>query len=190
MQFRHSGLDHGKAADRLMNQPGAGMFYIRSANEADLEAIRVLLVETWRETYTPFHGPQKIEAMIETWLSPQALEQRLRRPKSEFLVADDGRQIAGMAFAAMAKNTPNVANLHQLYVHPLWQRQGIGTDLFAEIETCFPDASTMHLEVTAENDRAIAFYETLGFQPIGRIDNVGPPGAAIPAILMEKQLDF
>lgn len=166
------------------------MFFVRSASEADLPKVQALLAETWRQTYTPFHGPEKVEAMIAAWHSMQALKERLNRPHSEFLVADDGRQLAGMAYAAMSRRKNKVANLYQLYVHPIWQRQGIGTDLFAEIETCFPDAERMQLEVTAENDRAITFYQILGFAEIERVENVGPPGANMPAILMEKKLEF
>lgn len=166
------------------------MFFIRSASERDLDNVQALLADTWRDTYTPFHGDQVVEAMIAHWHSPGSLKQRLSRPDSEFLVADDGRQLAGMAFAAMSRKTPKLANLHQLYVHPLWQGQGIGTDLFAELETCFPDADRMQLEVTAENERAIEFYTKVGFTEVGRIDNVGPPGATLPAILMEKKLAF
>lgn len=166
------------------------MFFIRSAHESDLDKVKKLLADTWRDTYTPFHGDHKVEAMIAAWHSMKALKERLDRPHSEFLVADDGRQIAGMAYAAMSRKNPKTANLYQLYVHPLWQRQGIGTDLFAEIETCFPDAEKIQLEVTAENDRAIAFYEGLGFVRIGDADNIGPPGADMPGIVMEKKLEF
>lgn len=166
------------------------MFFIRSAGERDLDKVQALLADTWRDTYTPFHGDHVVEAMIAQWHSPASLKQRLSRPDSEFLVADDGRQLAGMAYAAMSRKTPKLANLHQLYVHPLWQGQGIGTDLFAEVETCFPDADRMQLEVTAENERAIAFYTKVGFREVGRIENVGPPGAAMPAVLMEKTLSF
>ena len=166
------------------------MFFIRSAGEADLKKVQTLLAETWRDTYTPFHGDHKIEAMIAAWHSVAALKERLNRPNSEFLVADDGKQLAGMAYAAMSRNNPKRVNLHQLYVHPLWQSQGIGTELFAEVETCFPDAERMQVEVTVENDRAISLYRKLGFVEIGRSENVGLPGAGMAALIMEKKLAF
>jgi ribosomal protein S18 acetylase RimI-like enzyme len=166
------------------------MFFIRSAIEADLTKLNVLLTDTWQTTYTPFYGPQKVDAMIAAWHSLPALKDRLHRPNAEFLVADDGQQLAGMAYAAMSRNSPRVANLNQLYVHPHWQSQGIGTDLFSEVETCFPDAEIMRLQVTAENDRAIGFYHKVGFVEIGKVDNVGHPGSGIPALVMEKKLAF
>ena len=164
------------------------MFFIRSASDGDLDKIQALLAETWHATYTPFYGPAKIDAMISAWHGLPALRERLRRQNSEFLVADSGEHIGGMAFAAMSLRQKNVANLNHLYVHPLWQRQGIGSDLFAEIETCFPEADTLRLQVTAENDRAIAFYEAHGCVETGRTENAGLPGTGIPALIMEKAL--
>ncbi len=166
------------------------MFFIRTALDTDLEKIGELIEETWRQTYAPFHGAAKVDAMIAVWHSPAALKQRLSRPDAEFLVADNGQYLGGIAYAAMSRRDPKVANLNQLYVHPLWQRQGIGSDLFAEIETCFPDAERLRLEVTAENERAIAFYEAHGMVEVGRTKNAGTPNSNIPALIMEKRLEI
>lgn len=164
------------------------MFFVRSAGESDLKKVQTLLAETWRATYTAFYGPEKVEALIAEWHSPEALKKRLKAPRSEFLVADDGRAIAGMAYAAMAGAPEKTAILHQLYVHPDYQRQGIGQDLFAEIETCFPDANIMRLEVEPANEAAIAFYERHGFLKAGEVSDCGGGKSGIPALVMEKLL--
>jgi len=164
------------------------MFFVRSASERDLEKVQTLLVETWRATYVPFYGAEKVEALIAEWHSLEALKKRLNLPKSEFLVADDGKVLAGVAYASMAEKPAKTATLHQLYVHPDFQRQGIGGDLFAEIETCFPDADTMRLEVEPKNAPAIAFYERHGFAKVGEVSNCGGGQSGIPAVLMQKPL--
>jgi len=164
------------------------MFFIRSASEQDLKKVQTLLAETWRATYVPFYGAEKVEALIAEWHSMEALKKRLKMPKSEFLVADDGKVIGGMAYASMAEKPAKTATLHQLYVHPDFQRQGIGHDLFAEIETCFPDADTMRLEVEPKNASAIAFYERHGFVTVGEVANCGGGNSGLPALLMEKPL--
>jgi ribosomal protein S18 acetylase RimI-like enzyme len=164
------------------------MFFVRSASERDLPKVQTLLAETWRAAYLPFYGAEKVEALISEWHSLEALKKRLKMPKSEFLVADDGKALAGMAYAAMDGKLPKTAILHQLYVHPGFQRQGIGRDLFAEIETCFPDADTMRLEVEPKNEAAIAFYERHGFVRAGEVANCGGGQSGIPALLMEKRL--
>lgn len=165
------------------------MFFVRSASERDLPKVQTLLAETWRATYVPFYGAEKVEALIAEWHSLEALKKRLKTPRSEFLVADDGKVIAGMAYASMAEKPAKTATLHQLYVHPDFQRQGIGRDLFAEIETCFPDADTLRLEVEPKNVSAIAFYERHGFAKVGEVSNCGGGQSGIPALLMEKPLE-
>ena len=164
------------------------MFFVRSASERDLPKVQTLLAETWRAAYLPFYGAEKVEALISEWHSLEALKKRLKMPKSEFLVADDGKALAGMAYAAMDGKLPKTAILHQLYVHPDCQRQGIGRDLFAEVETCFPDAEILRLEVEPKNAAAIAFYEAHDFVEVDRTKNCGGPGSGIEALIMEKPL--
>ncbi|MCO6186440.1 GNAT family N-acetyltransferase [Rhizobium sp. L1K21] len=165
------------------------MFFIRSAHEDDLKKVQTLLAETWRATYIPIYGEAKVEEMIAEWHSLPSLKQRLARPHSEFLVADDGRQIGGMAYAAMVEKPAKTVMLHQLYVHPNHQRQGVGRDLFAEVETCFPDADFIRLEVEPDNQAAIAFYRAQGFEEIDKTANCGGDNSGIPALILQKPLN-
>lgn len=159
------------------------MFFVRSADTADLAAVRALLIETWHATYDALYGVERVDEITQSLHSLAALKANLERPVSEFIVADDGRRIAGMAYAAIT--APNTATLFQLYVLPGDQRQGIGRDLLAEIETCFDGASLMRLEVEAANDGAIAFYKRHGFIEAGEASS----GDAVPAVIaMEKAL--
>jgi ribosomal protein S18 acetylase RimI-like enzyme len=153
---------------------------------SDLPAVRDLLAETWHATYDGIYGAERVSEITSSWHSPDALKSRLGRPQSEFLVADDGRMLGGMAYAA--RSDKDVVVLHQLYVRPGLQRQGIGRDLFAEIETCFDGAKRMRLEVEPANEAAVAFYRAHGFDEVGRTEHCGAEGSGIPAIVMEKQL--
>ena len=122
------------------------MFFVRTASERDLAKVSALLAETWHATYDALYGAEKVSELTAKWHSVATLKARLERRDAEFVVADDGSALAGMGYAAMAKDRPKAAMLHQLYVLPRFQAQGIGRDMFAELETCFPDASTMRLE--------------------------------------------
>lgn len=163
------------------------MFFVRSASPRDVSAIRDVLAETWRATYAPFYGAAKVEEIIADWHSEAAIKAHMDRPNGEFLVADDGKQIGGVAFASHAAGT-HVVSLHQLYVRPECQGLGIGRDLFAEIETCFPGAQTLSLEVDPGNEPAIAFYQSHGMQETGSTDNCGKDQSGIPAVIMSKPL--
>ena len=164
------------------------MFFVRSASERDLAKVSVLLGETWHATYDALYGADKVAELTEKWHSVPALKARLARRDAEFVVADNGRELGGMGYAAMSESLKKGVVLHQLYVLPKFHRQGIGRDMFAELETCFPDADFMQLEVEPQNRAAISFYEAHGFVKIGETANCGGSQSGIPAIIMEKPL--
>ncbi|MDO9415877.1 GNAT family N-acetyltransferase [Pararhizobium sp.] len=163
------------------------MFFVRTASERDLAKISALLSETWHATYDTIYGVEKVNELTGLWHSVPALKARLATKGGEFVVADNGEDLAGMGFASMSPALARTAILHQLYVLPKYQRQGIGRDLFAELETCFPDASQMRLEVEPKNLSAIAFYEQHGFVRVGETSDCGGQ-SGIPAFVFEKPL--
>ncbi|WP_027666011.1 GNAT family N-acetyltransferase [Rhizobium leguminosarum] len=164
------------------------MYFVRTAGERDLEKVRALLAESFHAAYDGLHGRAKVDELVAHLFSPAALKARLVRKDAEFLVADDGRNIGGMGYAAMSQELTKTVMLHLLYVSPALQRQGIGRDIFAELETCFPDAEIMRLEVEPQNAAAIAFYRTHGFTEVGRNENSGAGQSGIPALVLEKRL--
>lgn len=159
--------------------------FVRTAGEPDLERIRALLVETWHATYDPIYGPERVAGIVADWHSLVALKARLSKPRSEFLVADDGATLAGMAFA---EQFDRIVLLRQLYVLPAFQRQGVGKMLLDEVTGCFPEADTMRLEVEEANVRALAFYERQGFARVGHTPNCGAEGSGIPALIYERPI--
>jgi ribosomal protein S18 acetylase RimI-like enzyme len=165
------------------------MFFIRSASQADLAKVSALLGRSWHATYDALYGAEKVSEITASWHSVESLKRRLAQPNAEFVVADDGKVIGGMAYAAMDKDEKDVVVLHQLYVEPDLMGQGIGRDLFAEVETCFPAAKRMRLEVEPKNERAMRFYSGLGFAEIGWTKNCGGQ-SDLPAVIMEKVLSF
>lgn len=139
--------------------------FVRTAGERDLVAVRTLLVETWHATYDAIYGAAKVTEITDEWHSIASLRSRLTRPNSEFLVADDGKRIGGMAFAAATADA-KIILLNQLYVHPDCQRRGIGQALLDEVEASFPEARTLRVEVEEANGGAIASYRSKGFFPV------------------------
>ncbi|WP_457586292.1 N-acetyltransferase family protein [Ensifer canadensis] len=164
------------------------MYFVRTASERDLEKVRALLVETWHATYDTFYGVEKVNELTGRWHSLPALKARLERKNAEFLVADDGRGIGGMGYASMSDTLKKTVMLHQLYVLPKLQGQGIGRDIFAELETCFPDAERMRVEVEPQNLHALAFYRAHGFAEVGQTSNCGDDQSGLAALILEKRL--
>ena len=161
--------------------------FVRSAGEGDLAAVRDLLVETWHATYDTIYGAERVTQITNSWHSLGSLKSRLTRPRSEFLVADSGKELGGMAFAVAGEDGKTLM-LHQLYVRPAHQGHGVGGMLLDEVLNSFPEAETARLEVEEANARAIAFYEAYGFTHAGRTENVGNTKSGIPALVMERPL--
>lgn len=159
--------------------------FVRTASASDLEEVRRLLVETWHATYDPIYGPERVSAITDEWHSVEALRARLDMTDSEFILADDGEAIAGMAFARAVEGE-SVVMLHQLYVRPGYQGRGVGGRLLEEVQDSFPEARTIRLEVEEANRRAVSFYEGCGFTMAGRTANCGCADSGIPAVIMEK----
>lgn len=129
--------------------------FVRTASDRDVEAIRALLVE--------IDGERS---------SIASLTQCVARPRSEFLVADDGKTLGGVAYAE-ADETGEMVTLRQLYVLPAMQGGGIGGMLLDEVIESFPEAKRFMLEVEQANVRAIQLYAAHGFVEAGIIDEDG-----------------
>ncbi len=140
--------------------------YLRTAGNRDLETVRALLVETLHASYDALYGAARVTEITNEQHSIAALGERLTRPRSEFVLADDGREIAGMAFAS-ADESGAAVTLHQLCVRPDQQGRGVGGLLLDEIIASFPEAAVVRLEVEAGNGRAVAFFVAQGFETVG-----------------------
>ena len=161
--------------------------FVRTAGERDLAAVRALLVETWHAAYDGIYGVDRVTEITNDWHSLAALKAQLEKPYSEFLVADDGSEIGGMAFATSGADGKAVS-LHQLYVRPGCQGRGIGGMLLDEIIDSFHDAELIRLEVEAANAKAIKFYASQGFLQMGQTANCGQEKSGIPALVFERSL--
>ena len=113
-----------------------------------------------------------------------SLKARLAKPYSEFIVAQAPEGLAGMAYAS--QSDPGFVMLHQLYILPEAQGQGLGAEMLGEIEAAFPDAKAIRLEVEAANDKAVRFYAREGFETVSRTENCGDGQSGIAALIMQK----
>ena len=137
--------------------------FVRTASERDLAGISALLAETWHATYDEIYGTDGVNAISERWHSIAWLRQMLLRVRSEFIVADSGEHLAGVAYAVINETDPGVVELHELDVRPGMQGRGVGGMLLQEVEGSFFECRLMRLEVEEKNDRAMGFYKANGF---------------------------
>jgi ribosomal-protein-alanine N-acetyltransferase len=127
------------------------MIEIRPCNPADFAAVQDILLQS-PEAASWFHV---------------ALGEALASASTLFLVAVHQRQISGFIIGRRAADEAEILNLA---VRPDARRLGLGAGLVR----AFLDTSTrrgaakVFLEVRESNSTAVAFYQSLGFQQIGR----------------------
>lgn len=134
---------------------------IRPATDADLDAVRALLRETWHQVYDPILGSGAVDEVCARWHAPALLAAQLGEPRSSFLVALDGDRVAAHGFAFLRE--PATLVVSRLYVRPGHQRQGIGPRLLAALVARHPEATVLRLFVAAENSGGVAFWRREGF---------------------------
>lgn len=170
----------------MSDEPASKPVFIRTASKRDLPAIRDLLVETWHDTFDGILGRDVVDRCAQEWGSDATLTAKMNTPRSEFILADSGDSLSGIAYAT---SEGKIVTLHQLYVRPQAQGQGVGTGLMQELFYCFDDAEEIRLNVHPENIEAIGFYTSGGFVEIGEMNWSGPDGLTVPHKVLARKLD-
>lgn len=147
---------------------------IRTARSEDYEAVNTI-IRVGQEEHSEalpdrFARLERVVAM--GWYRSFA-DQR----NKVILVADLDELVVGVAMLEMKKSPAyealvprNYAYLNELAVTPDFQRRGIGTKLYAASATWAREreASSLELNVWEFNERAIAFYTSLGMLTLNR----------------------
>jgi ribosomal protein S18 acetylase RimI-like enzyme len=153
-------LNHSEHALRLSDTPTDGSrdpaLSLRPASPADLPFISRLLEEGFG------------------WPAPGDLAGRLDSPRERTLVIE----LRGAAVGTLRLTRDgNEAGIYGFVVDPSWQGRGIGRDaLRRACEQLRADgACRIGLEVAVENDRALALYTSVGFEPVATEDYFALP---------------
>jgi ribosomal-protein-alanine N-acetyltransferase len=106
-------------------------------------------------------------------------------PTVLYVVAEVGDVVAGHAVASAAGED---AELQRIGVAPAYRRTGVASALLAEVEgrVAADGATRLLLEVRENNTTAAAFYESRGFEEVGRRRAYYRDGAA--AVVLGKNV--
>ena len=102
--------------------------------------------------------------------SESSVASELKNPLSLWLVALDDATVAGYVGS---QSVLDEADMMNVAVHPDYRRKGIARQLVTELVAALAKKGvhSLALEVRASNAPAIALYEQLGFQQVGRRPN-------------------
>lgn len=159
---------------------------MREARDEDLPEIRDLLVATWHATYDAHYGAERVTEITGRWHSVPMLRRQLGAEGSSFPVAIGEGRIVATGYGCL--NDEGELYISRIYVDVGHQGRGIGRALLDYFYARFPDATSVRLEVEAENRAAIGFYEHLGFEGFDAAGGCGPEGDGFAHKVMTRPL--
>jgi ribosomal protein S18 acetylase RimI-like enzyme len=143
----------------------------------DAAALATLGADTFREAFGHLYPPEDLAAFLAETHTPAAWLSLLRDPALRTWVAEVDARLVGYALAGPSKLphpevTANAGELMRLYVANSQQGRGLGRRLLDEslawLETSGRDA--LWIGVYSENHRAIAIYQSRGFERAGEYE--------------------
>jgi ribosomal protein S18 acetylase RimI-like enzyme len=147
--------------------------HIRPGQANDTNAIAVLANQVWLHTYATTGITTDIANYVLAELTPRKYQEILQDPTSQLLVAEHGHNLVGFAVVKLGTPCPSgahtTAELQTLYVQAHFLGSGIGKSLLraAEAWARARSGTALWLMVNAQNARAIAFYQHLGYTNVG-----------------------
>jgi len=152
---------------------------LRFAQPADIDALAVLHVAIWRETYRDL-APAEAFSALDVPRRKAFWEDKFAHPAKAqcVLLAEVDGVLAGFCLASASSNPTfgEMADIKFLYVSGTFKRQGIGKRLLAEAAQYLAAKGyrSAGLGVVEGNEPAIRFYTALGGLETGRYTDAGP----------------
>ena len=152
---------------------------IRKINIDDLETLRNLSIQTFKETFEEVNTEEDMQKYLDENLSIEKLKTELENVNSEFYFAENNGEILGylklnFKDAQTEKVEENHFEIERIYVLKAFLGQKIGQILFDKAIEIGREKNLEYvwLGVWEENHRAIKFYEKNGFEIFGKHDFV------------------
>lgn len=144
---------------------------VREATEADLDRIREIAEAAWARAHEPIVGADAVAAFLEEHYDRASFEPYLGADRALLAVAEDADgEVVGFISMSPDDDSPGRFNLGRIYVDPDRWGEGVGGCLLAHGESAVAErgGERVQLGVMAENDRAVGFYESAGYERVER----------------------
>ena len=138
-----------------------------------MPAIGAMQTASLPDTYGPFLGT----ATVDEFVAGGSVERYFEEHWPEATVATVEGEIVGVVVLLGAL-------VDLAWVDPAFRSRGIGSALMADAERQ-ADGGELRLEVWTVNERAVAFYERVGFRAADEFDD---PATGLPKLVMRKSL--
>jgi ribosomal protein S18 acetylase RimI-like enzyme len=168
------GAISGYSAERREGGTDVMGVMIRACSEEDLDTLREIALETFRETFATMSAAEAMNRYVGRAFARRKLLAELRTRGSTFFFLQADGALAGylktnVCAAQSDAVDPDALEIERIYVRKPYQGNGFGRRLmeFALEQAARQGRASVWLGVWEKNVKAIAFYERLGFSKCG-----------------------
>lgn len=165
------------------------MIEIIQAGSTHFSTIRNIALQTWPPTFGDILTGEQIDYMLEMMYSIPALQEQVNQKGHTFILAREADTFLGFASYEPNYQGQPKTKIHKIYVLPTAHGKGLGKVLMDHIRefALSHQNPTLTLNVNRYN-RAVQFYERIGFQVVGQEDISIGNGYLMEDFIMEKSL--
>lgn len=137
---------------------------VRPATEDDVGDMQHVAERTWYDAHAPIIGEETTAEFLDEYYDADSLRAVLDRSGWITVVADEGRAV-GFISGGPDEDDTDLFYLNRVYVLPERYGEGIGGRLLERFEhrVSERDGDRIRLRVMAENDQAVGFYDSAGY---------------------------
>jgi len=137
----------------------------------DIPHIQQVAASTWPNTFRDILTPEQIAYMMDWMYATDALQRQITEQGHRFLLALQDTVPVGFASYELDYTDTHTTKIHKLYVCPDVQGRGVGRVLVNEVRRAAQGERQRAITLNVNRyNRAIQFYERLGFRQIATED--------------------
>jgi GNAT superfamily N-acetyltransferase len=135
---------------------------IRPLRPDEADRLAALARAIWLHHYPAIIGPEQIDYMLAQRYTPTLIRNQLANPDHGWWVAEQDEILIGFAHTVLLNGQ---CKLDKLYIHPDYQRHGLGAALLAQAREWALKAgkTRLTLQVNRHNSLALSAYRKYGF---------------------------
>lgn len=164
------------------------MIHIVKATVTDLKTITEIAHKTWPLTYGEILSSTQLEYMLNAFYSESALLANIENGH-KFILAKENDICLGFASFEHYYKNGNATKIHKIYILPETQGKGIGKLLIYSIAQFAKENNSNSLLLNVNRfNKALTFYQKLGFKIIQEIDIELEFGYLMEDYVMEREI--
>lgn len=165
------------------------MLTIKTATEADFPTIRQIAYDTWPQTFGQILSEQQIAYMLDLMYGLPSLQAQVQQQGHVFLLASEAENPLGYISYELNYQQTTATKIHKIYILPQAQGKGVGKALIdAAAAVGLANQNEAILLNVNKYNKAVQFYERIGFEVIGQEDIDIGEGFLMEDFIMKKPI--